>query len=178
DSTFTLKRDRDHARGGISHNARVGADLIFDKKNTLTLSGNFNHGNERNTSTVEYRELNSNDKVTSTIIRDQLEKELDQNVEGNIRYEKSFEKEDHKWITDMKYTLDKDHERADIDESVKGESRGIDQKSDNVEDEENYMFKSDYIHPFGNEGKFETGIKSTNRFIDNIYKVEQKDKND
>src|SRR5690606_17697766 len=48
------------------------------------------------------------------------------------------------------------------------------QKTSNTENERNLLFQVDYVHPFGNKGKWETGLKSNSRRIVNDFMVEER----
>ena len=70
-------------------------------------------------------------------------------------------------------------ELADLFESSTNPAvASITQYSSNTEDEENRLLQIDYTHPFnGKDGMFETGIKGTQRQIDNDFGVQQLDEN-
>lgn len=175
DEQFAYTSDRDRLRGGLSHNARLGTDLHFQEHHTLTLSGNMNLGDEVNETSIIYRDLDRNGDLIQRTDREQVETEDEQSFEGNLRYEWNFpDHKKHKWTVDGKFEKDRDHEHAEIDQTVRGEDQGMDQISDNVEDELNWMARTDYVHPFSEDGKWEAGLRSTNRVIDNDYYVEEK----
>merc|ERR1712100_223265 len=45
----------------------------------------------------------------------------------------------------------------------------------NKENEQKWLIQTDYIHPWGKDGKIETGLKAMLRSIDNDFTVEQQD---
>jgi outer membrane receptor protein involved in Fe transport len=48
------------------------------------------------------------------------------------------------------------------------------QRGENTEDERNVLIQTDYTHPFGQNGKIETGYKSTLRVINNKFQIEER----
>jgi len=48
------------------------------------------------------------------------------------------------------------------------------QRSSNVENQTNWLVQSDYVHPFGEEGKFEAGVRLNMRAVNNDYLVEER----
>jgi outer membrane receptor protein involved in Fe transport len=173
---FVYTSDEESIRGGTSHNARLGTDINFGEQHHLTLSGNMNLGNETNTTDIVYRDLDPEGNVVQRTDRDQVEKEVERNFSGNLNYERSFpDHKEHKWTVDAQYEKDGDHERADIEERISGAEEGTDQISDNLESEVNWVARTDYVHPFSEDGKWEAGLKTTNRVIENDYYVEERD---
>ncbi len=173
---FIYTSDEQSLRGGTSHNARLGADINFKQHHTLTLAGNMNLGDERNTTNVVYRDLDPQGNLLQRTDRKQVETEKDQNYSASLRYVRSFpDDKEHKWTVDAKYEKDRDHEKAEIEQRVQGTDQGLDQISDNLEDELNWTARTDYVHPFSEDGKWEAGLKSTNRSIKNDYFVEERE---
>ena len=173
---FIYTSDENSLRGGTSHNARLGMDLNFLEHHLLTISGNMNLGDETNTTDIVYRDLRSNGDLIQRTDREQVETEEDQNYSANLHYERSFEDhKEHKWTVDAQYEKDRAHEHADIEQRVQGADKGLDQVSDNLEDELNWVARTDYVHPFSENGEWEAGLKSTNRRIKNDYYVEERD---
>ncbi len=173
---FIYTSDENSLRGGTSHNARLGMDLNFLDHHVLTLSGNLNLGDEKNTTDIVYRDLRPDGTLIQRTDRKQVETEEDQNYSANLHYERSWEDDkEHKWTVDGQYEKDRDHEKANIEQRVKGADKGLDQVSDNLEDELNWIARTDYVHPFSEDGQWEAGLKSTNRRIRNDYYVEERE---
>ena len=79
----------------------------------------------------------------NTTFRDIIENETDHNIEASIDYSRSFAKEDQKLSVAVKYILDDDTEIADYnqtDSSIPGFTL---QRSDNTEDERNFLFQAE-----------------------------------
>lgn len=176
DTSYTFERRRDHVRSELSNNFRAGADIYLDKTNTLTISGLYQHGTGLNTVTNRYRDFNAAGTLAEEVVRDEDEDELENTIEGSITHVKNFRREGHKWETMVQYYLEEDTEDGDLSQT--SDDSGVApsfQETHNEEDEQNFLFQSDYIHPIGKEGKFETGARITNRVINNNYSVSVRD---
>ncbi|NJM26229.1 MAG: TonB-dependent receptor [Bacteroidia bacterium] len=176
DTTFRYEQTSDRTRSDKSHNLMVGMDYFLNDYNTITGSVVYRSSAGLNKSTYEYLDIDEFGSVIETVTRTDREREPEDNVELALNYRKEFkDKKDRLLTFDFKYMNNDETERSDFRQHTMSiDSVGI-QRSSNTEDEQNILFQSDYVHPFGadNKGKFEAGIKSTNRIIDNNFLVEQ-----
>ena len=176
DSVYSYERDREHSRGGLSHNFQLGMDLYLNEFNVITLSGLYRYSDEDNEAQLIYRDFNADDILTGIVTRTDNETELENNTEATLSYRKTFSQKGREWITDLKYMESDELELSDLEEtSNQATELPIIQRSSNTEDESNLIFQSDYVHPLGKGRKFETGWKSTYRIISNEYTVEEQD---
>lgn len=179
DTTYRFERDRDHRRGGLSTVNRVGADFFINDQNTLTTSLLYKYADADNTALIEYRDLNQAEEVVLSTIRDEDENEISQDIEVAITHVKTFEKEGQEWTTDLRATQNDDSELAQLTQTSSSPFiPNSFQRSSNTEDERNYILQSDYTHPIGKKGKFETGVRASIRRIENFYSVDLKDSAD
>ena len=99
-------------------------------------------------------------------------------LEANFSLRKTFDRKDREWTLDIKRSKSDDIESANLSEISNLDSNApIYQQSNNTENEANWLVQSDYVHPIGTDGRFETGIKSTMRAIDNAFLLEQQQNN-
>ena len=176
DTTYAYERLREHARGGLSNNFKLGSDFYFNDKNTITISGLYNYSHNINEANIVYNDYDGNNLIFLSTERDEDETEIRQNLEGGIEYKKLFKKKEQTWVTNWKYVQSDDGEEADLIQTLSSDaSSRLNQRSTNREDQVNMLFQSDYIHPFKEKGKFEIGAKSTWRTIDNFFTVELQD---
>jgi outer membrane receptor protein involved in Fe transport len=75
---------------------------------------------------------------------------------------------------DFKYIKSLDGETSDLTQSPSG-GETIIQRSDNIAREQNWLVQADYSRIFASEFKFETGLKTATRLIENEYGLEQQD---
>ncbi len=173
DTSYVYERDREHERGGLNHNFRIGSDFFLNSSNTLTLAGMYRYGNRNNDAVVTYNDFNAEDVLTQTIVRDDQENETKNNLEASLSYKKEFRQKERQLTADVRYMLSEDTELSDITQTNSTILLPVLQKSSNEEDERNLLFQIDYVHPFRGKGKLETGVKSTFRTINNDYRVEE-----
>lgn len=174
DTTYSYREEMDQQRSDFSNNLRMGADFYITNKDVLTVSGIYKYSTGENTATTTYKDFNHNEELTQTVTRKQDEREVEHEIEFDMAYEKKFETKDRKWTIDAKYSLDDDTEDAEyIEDSDQNGVSETNERSSNIEDEWTFLLQTDYVHPFGNEGKIETGLKANLREIDNDYTVER-----
>lgn len=174
DSLLSYDRERRHVRGGASYTLRGGFDWMPNTTNTFSFNTLLKYADGRNTSLLTYRDYDLNDNLIGEVVRDQFELEPENNLEFGFSHLKTFKRKGREWATDFKYMLNDETELADIHEYSTTGSYELYQNTSNTEDELNWFFQSDYIHPFGHKAQFEAGVKSSHRIINNEYSVEQR----
>lgn len=167
--------DLDRARGGAGLNLNIGSDFFLDEDNTLTFAGNYRYRNGDNLSKIIYSDYLPDGSLYRTTNRDDNENESSNDIELNLTYEKKFGgNKDHYIRFDSRYEQNKDIENSDIDQFNSLTPEGTQQESYNLEFERNQLYQLDYVYPFSEEGKFETGAKANLRKVDNDYSVKEK----
>lgn len=171
----------DRNRGGYSNSVRLGADYFLNDFNTLTASFNYRNGQDNNESEIRYYDyLNSYpDNLTGITVRTQEELEKEPNLEYSLNYKRTFKKEGQELMASVQYRESTESEDADYRETFYESdfsplsTPDLLQRSYNEEGEKSLLLQTDYIHPFGKEGKFELGYRGSFRQIDNDYLVEE-----
>lgn len=175
ENVYTIDRDQD--RGGWGGNLQMGLDWSITDQDILTASALYRQGKDDNTSLITYRDFDDRGNLLNTSRRDNQEDERENTIEANLRYQKTFDQEDREWTVDFTFINDDDTELADYLETSTGNQDPIDQKSRNTEDERNIVFQSDYIHPLGENSKFEAGVRGAWRTVNNNFQVQELDEN-
>jgi len=178
DTTYFTDTDRLFSRGGISQNARAGADYYFNEKTILTGSFYMGSSDEENNTTVNYRDYDGDRKIINNILRQDTEKEPGTNQEYSLNYKKEFEDEEHTISVFSQYQDNEGTEFSDIIQTSDDESEVLSQRVDNHESETNFLIQADYIRPTSEKGKLEIGYKSNFRRVINNYLVEDFQNND
>ena len=174
DTLFSYARTREHLRTGYAGNLRMGADYSLSKRSTLTGTLRYSLGERLNTATLNYRDFNQQNELVQTVVRTDEEEEGQSDLEFNLLFRKTFAQKDREWTTDFRWERDFDNELSDLLEvSDQPLVADLIQRSENDENQEDFLFQSDYIHPLGPDGRFETGVKATFRNIENDFVVEQ-----
>ena len=177
DTAYIYESESDRERGGFSNNIRLGSDWFINEKNTITVAGIYQFSDEKNTTELTYRDLFASGELYREVIRTDVEKEDGKTLESSINYTKTFDREDQKFTIDLQWSERDDLEKSDITEENFLTDNTLFQQSRNVEANKTYLMQSDYLLPIGEDGMFETGVRTTLRTVENDYKVEQLDSN-
>lgn len=178
DSTLFSNMSRTHERKGSPINLKLGGDYYLNPKNTLTTSFYYRTNNDRNTSELIYTDAYGTPQNIHLITsRQEYETGKENDLNGFLRHRKTFSEKEHQLTTDIRYETAFEKETSLYDEIYfNGENIHLDtfdfhQRANNESGSKLLTFKSDYILPFGKEGKFEGGFQSTFRTITDDYKV-------
>lgn len=171
DTIFSYQKDRSQTRGGLAGNGRFGIDYFINDKTSITASGMYSRNWNKNSADLEYTDFNENDEITQLVSRFEKEVENRQNIEADLNFTRTFKTKDHKLTFDTRWFNSEDYE--DATQLEIGNSYQLDQRSTNKENERNWLFQTDYVHPFNDKYQLEAGLKSTLRILDNDYLVEQ-----
>lgn len=175
DTSLNYLRYREHTRGGTGQNVRFGSDFFLNSHNTITLAVLGKLWNGQNDSKLRYIDLNEFGEQTQEISRISDESENRETLEFDLNYRKEFDKKGQEWTSSFKFNETNDKEITDIIESGALGISDIYQFSQNTEDEQNYLAQSDFVYPFGKKGKWETGVKTNQRIVENRFQVEELD---
>lgn len=176
DTSFSYERNRDHRRGGWSNTFRTGANIYLGNDHVITASGLYSYSRGDNEVALSYRDIDQYGEPSQFISRDEAEIELEQTIEASFNYTKTFKRKSQQFTFDFQFTDAKDEESSNISEvSDQNSVDDIDQRVSNKENEQKWLIQTDYIHPWGKDGKIETGLKAMLRSIDNDFTVEQQD---
>jgi outer membrane receptor protein involved in Fe transport len=171
DTTFAYEREREQERGGISGNGRFGIDYHINDKTTLTASGMYNRSYNDNKAKLIYTDFDENGTETQVVTRTDDEIEQSQAFETNLNFRREFKTEDQLLTADFRWFKDEDYE--DATQFEEGSDYTLNQRTDNTENQQNWLIQTDYVHPFNKNVRLETGLKATLRRIINDYKVEE-----
>lgn len=174
DTSFSYNSNEEHSRNGSSQNVRGGVDIDLTSNSTLTLSGALNNSDGDNNALRDYIDFDANGTVVQTVIRteDELDESFNQSASASFR--KTFDKEDQLFTIDAQWSQSGEEEWSDLYEYSPDNSAylPITQRTYSDENQTQYFFQSDYVHPFGEEGVFETGTKAQLRDMRMNYLLE------
>jgi outer membrane receptor protein involved in Fe transport len=152
---------------GLSHYGSMGMDYDLDKDNTLSLVTNvfYYERNLNSTSNIDF--FNQSNELTSNFISYNLNPRTGLNLDATFTYSKKFKEKGRDLTTFINYSSRNEKEETDFNSSVANVTSEQNKKS-------NYRFnfanfQADYVHPFSEKSKLETGIKSNARFINGVY---------
>ncbi len=169
----------DRLRGGLSNSVRFGSDFFINDKTSITAAFLWRYSDELNHSELSFEDFDAQGNLLDYTLRDDQEQEGDENLEYSVNFSRTFSNEDHKLTADIQYQSNNEVEQSEIFQ-YNGASRAslaeeLQQKVRNDEGENRLMIQSDYVHPFGDKGKFELGYRSTIRNVSNNYTVDEAD---
>lgn len=174
DSVFYYQNESKRMRGEKGFNIQLGTDFFLNKKNTLTVAGIYEQSDGDNLNTNSYTDFNENNVVFKESLREDRETEKENMIEASVRHEKQFKKKDRSWTNYAKIISSEDAENSVISQTYSTFPDSLlNQFSDNLENEINFLAQSDYIHPIGENGRLEAGVKSSIREVENNFSVKQ-----
>lgn len=172
DTSYSTSMNREHSRNSLSNNIRLGAEYFINDKNSITVSGLTRISDGNNDAEIRYLDFGPSDEFIQRVDRNEDENEQMNYYELNFNHTKNFVNKEQKWTTDFSYS-----NSEDLESSIIVQTSTLDPNENNrisnTENELNYLFQSDYVHPYKEEGKLELGVKGTYRELDNKYLVEE-----
>lgn len=179
DKYLTTTR-RDQTRGGYNNTIRLGSDFFINEKNTITFSGMYRFGKRDNFAELVYRDFDRQNDLLLSTLRTDNEKEDSEMFEFSLNYDFDLGKEGHTLKAVINFFQDEDLELSNLNQGIIFNNSGVNdivQNSSNLEFERNQLYQIDYVYPFAKDGKFEAGLKSTLRKIDNDFGLSQRNEN-
>lgn len=181
DSTLITQQNSTSNLKGQNNSARAGIDYFFNENNVLTGSYLWRISKGKRFSDIRYHDyLNNLNNPTGITYRTQDETETEPNSEYAITYKRKFERKGHELSADVRY-LDnwEDSDQYYNQKTVKPDGSATDipavlQRSLNYETEKQLLFQVDYTQPFGKDGKFELGGRSSSRDMTNDFSLTQR----
>lgn len=180
DTSFITTQNSSRRRSGLNNSLRMGADYSFSDKSTLTFAGVLRKGNDNNLN--ELRRVDYINTLNNPIQIDERtdeEKEDEWRSEVSLSFRQDFKRKDHRLTADIRYQQNQETESSDLrnrfftPEGDAADKDDVLQRSNNEELSDQLIFQTDYVLPFGEEGRFEAGLRTSIRNIDNDYLVEE-----
>ncbi len=169
--------DREYDRERKSFNNRVGIEYFLSDKSSITGSFLYRKSDGDDLSTNLITELNSNNNLESSSIRQENETEEDKTVEYNLNYTKDFNKSGHKLTLDFQYGESKENNFSYItdNESYPSFFENEPERNTTEEKDSEIQFKGDYTLPIGENTQFEFGFNINLDELNSDYLVEEFD---
>ena len=179
DETFFQEIDRNMDRSGLSNSLRFGIDFIPNEKEILTGAFLWRKSDEDNFGMITYKDyLNDfpGNQILNTLRTDD-EKEDEIDLQYSVNYKKEFSSRKHYFEATVQFQNETETEGSDFLEQstvfIGDAIPNLVQRSNNEEGNREWLFQFDFVKPIGEEGKFETGLRSSLRSIMNDYLVEE-----
>ena len=167
---------------GNNNNIRGGLDYYFSEQSILTLSYLWRRSDAHRITNIRYEDyLNSTDNFLGYSLRKQDETEQEPNSEIAVNYKKTFGEKGHELTAAFTYlnyweNSDQLFTEQSYDPNCTAIPGGsLTQTSLNDEYENQYLFQLDFVRPSGNDGKLETGLRTSFRDMKNDFIVSEAD---
>jgi outer membrane receptor protein involved in Fe transport len=175
DTFFSYNQNSNMKRNDLSHNLIAGLDYFINESSTLTGSLLFSPSNEINKTKTEYFDYDKTGQLIKNVTRNETEYADEQSLEYSLGYKKKFKEKDHTLAADFKYVSGQDNEITDYNQYDPLLSSTTVQHASNLANERNWLLQADYVKPFGDNAKIETGLRSNIRIVENEYALEEID---
>lgn len=174
DTSYSYSQVQDRLRTGLQGNARVGAEFFLTENQTLTPSVFFRVRGRDNTSETFYRDMDFDGNLIREVLREDIEDEMRTNIELNLAYDYRFgDDRDRRLRADVKFDFQPETEYSNLTEAIPGGMILAEQRRDSREEVTDLLFQADYTQPLGPAMEMEAGLKSTFRWVDNQFTVDE-----
>lgn len=136
-----------------------------------------NTQNRKTLNVNDFSETLSASNLFNSINRSDDEIEDSKNLEYSLNYNKKFSSSKHTLNASVQFNERSEIESSDLkslfQQNLPGSEDDLIQNSSNDEGQKSWLLQADYVHPFGEDHKFETGLRSSFRDIMNDYIVQE-----
>lgn len=162
-STASFQNEiRDYQRQRDGFNTNIGFEYFLDSTSSITNSLVYRKTNGDDTVDIDFFNFDAAKNPTIERNRFTTEKEIDEDIQYSLNYEKKFNKDGHELTLDYQYSSGNETENAIIKELVLGESINLPTEQ-TLSDERQIrqLVQMDYVLPFGKDNKhqFELGYR-------------------
>jgi outer membrane receptor protein involved in Fe transport len=167
DSTSYRLQDGDRNSLDLSHNFRFGADYSLTPRHTLSASALYRLGKDEDENNILYRFEDENRQLTSTSLRNTEETEDEQAMDLTLGYRQTFDRKGQELTADAVYTTNVDEEKS-IFRQTNERTEALPDVQETFVDDSNTRFitKADYVHPFSEDSRLETGFRAAYEQLD------------
>lgn len=163
---------------GFNNSIRGGIDFFFSENSVLTGSYLWRRSDASRVTKIHYDDyMNPGNIHLGSSDRRQDEDEVEPNSEYSLIYKRSFARKGHELTGEVKF-LDNWESSDQLfttniypEQSTPTETI---ETSLNDEYEKQFLVQIDYVKPFARDGKFETGVRTSFRDMENDYIVSRK----
>lgn len=175
DTSYMYDQIRDQTRTGLRGNARVGAEFFIGENQTLTPSLYFRARSRDRDTENRYRDMAADGTLLGETLREDYEEEYRTNFEAEIAYELGFDQEDDRQFRVItKFDYQPEMEESDLRElNLVTDELALEQRRESQEEVTDLLFQTDYVQTIGESTEIEAGAKSTFRWVDNAFVVEE-----
>ena len=165
----------------MGHNVRVGADYYITDHDIISAAFVFRYGRLETHPVVKYLDEYPLSGTSSYDERAEDYLENEPMYEVTLDYDKTFERKGRSLKANVRYFTNTEKASSDITEKVYPDKNMeqvlsvLYQKTGNDQNMRNLQASFDYVHPFLTKAQWEIGAKYTNRNINSLSEVTEKD---
>ncbi len=183
DTIFTQLTDQTTERRmrRRGHNVRVGADYYITDRDIISAAFVYRNGRLETHPVVKYYDEYPQLGTSSYDERAEDYEEITPMYEVTMDYDKKFEREGRSLKANVRFFTNSEDAHSDITEKVYPNQemqqliKELYQKTGNDQRMRNLQASLDYVHPFATKAQWEIGGKYTNRNINSLSEVTEKD---
>jgi outer membrane receptor protein involved in Fe transport len=183
DTTFTQLTDQttDRRMKRMGHNVRVGADYYITDHDIISAAFVYRYGRLETHPVVKYLDEYPLSTMSSYDERAEDYLEYEPMYEVTLDYDKTFEREGRSLKANVRFFTNAENSSSDITEKVYSDKSmeemltALYQKTGSNENMRNLQASIDYVHPFLQKAQWEIGGKYTNRDINSLSEVTERD---
>jgi outer membrane receptor protein involved in Fe transport len=149
------------------HTGKIGADFFINKYNTAGISTSVSRRTEDNPQFIEYTFRYADNSVFNYFYKSNQNDEKNFNYDVNADYKHTWENSKRELTASAGYSSNDKNEKSEFLNSLFLFDNVPYQRSENDNLFSSVVVQSDFIQPVKSTGKFESGVKSTHRHIDN-----------
>ena len=175
DTSYQYSQSQERSRAELRGDIRLGAEFFISDRQTLIPSAFFRIRDRDNRSDTFYRDMDILGNLEREVFREDIEDEDRTNFEFDLAYEFDIGGESNQRLrADIKFDYQPETEASNLREfnQISGEDI-VRQRTDNYEETTDLLIQADYRRDLGDSAEFETGFRSTNRWVNNDYTVEE-----
>lgn len=172
DTLRVLTQDADTRGNSYGPRGSVGAFYDINAYNSLSSSltfGGFGSNNEGVTDATFEVPLSN---LLQVYTRNNDSRSLRGSFDWTTDYRRTFKKEEQEFVFAFQWSGAQGNQRNTIFQSGNSPALALDEKNRNESYNFEYTLQADYVHPFSDAVKLETGAKSVIRRIDSDYRYE------
>ena len=165
----------------MGHNVRVGADYYITDHDIISAAFVFRYGRLETHPVVKYLDEYPLSGTSSYDERAEDYLEYEPMYEVTLDYDKTFERKGRSLKANVRYFTNTEKASSDItekaypDKNMEQVLSALYQKTGNDQNMRNLQASIDYVHPFLTKAQWEIGAKYTNRNINSLSEVTEKD---
>ncbi len=180
DTISRLQQRSDRLDKRQSHTGKLGADIYFDARHTLTLSGTYRTGPARNREDILYNNYDYLNQLSEHFERYNTTRGTHHNYDLAANFRKTYKTKGREWTADAMYSSNERNQNLFAHQvytfsDYQTAYSSLWQRNRNLENNGILTLQTDYVHPTEKAGRFETGLKTIVRTVGSELRFENYD---